>query len=128
MTRGVQIALTNVLDPEREAEFDRWYDDVHIPATLRLPGFVRARRFRLAEEQTAPHLAEPLGFRYLVIYEVDVDQIPAVRAALPGLVASTEGFSGTTIDPHHMRVAVFEQLSDIERPAEPTRTPPGARP
>ena len=82
MTRGVQIALTNVIDPDREPEFATWYDEVHIPATLRLPGFVRASRYRLASKQVAPTLSDKLGYQYLVIYEVDVDMLDDAASAL----------------------------------------------
>ncbi|KAI0634626.1 hypothetical protein C8Q77DRAFT_1055686 [Trametes polyzona] len=33
--------------PEHEAEFDRWYDEEHIPMLAKVPGWVRSRRFVL---------------------------------------------------------------------------------
>jgi len=54
-----------------EAEYNRWYEDVHIPEVLDLPGFVAARRFKLSDAQrsseTLPHNT------YLVIYELTID-------------------------------------------------------
>lgn len=32
-----------------EEEYNRWYDEVHVPAVLQLDGFVSARRFRLSD-------------------------------------------------------------------------------
>lgn len=32
--------------PGREAEYDRWYDEVHVKDVLALPGFQAAERFR----------------------------------------------------------------------------------
>lgn len=113
MTRGVQIALTNVISADQERAFDEWYDNVHIPATLTLPGFISAARYRIADDQMVPALAEALGFRYLVIYEVDLDMLPDARDALPALVASTPGFSSAAMD-KELRVAAFELVS---RPA-----------
>lgn len=113
MTPGVQIALTNVVDPEDEPAFVRWYDEVHIPATLGLPGFVRASRYRLAPQQIAPALAERLGYRHLVIYEIDVDQVDDARAALAEVAASTPGYSSATMA-GDVRVAAFELLSEID--------------
>jgi hypothetical protein len=112
VTRGVQIALTNVISPDDEVEFTTWYDEVHIPATLRLPGFVRASRYRLAAQQIAPALADELGYRYVVIYEVDVDRLDEARAALADLSASTPGFSSTTMA-GDVRVAAFQLMSEI---------------
>jgi len=48
------------VDPAREDEFNRWYDEEHIPEKLRTEGFYSARRFKHA---TDPH-------RYLAVYEV----------------------------------------------------------
>jgi hypothetical protein len=43
------------------ADFDRWYDDVHVPALLGVPGFRSATRYRRLD---APR-------RYLAEYEID---------------------------------------------------------
>jgi hypothetical protein len=32
------------IDPAREAEFNTWYNEDHVPALVRQPGFIRARR------------------------------------------------------------------------------------
>lgn len=47
--------------PEREAEFNRWYDEEHCPQVLRFNGAVSARRYRA--------LSDPDGYRYMVLYE-----------------------------------------------------------
>ena len=47
--------------PEREDEFNRWYDEEHIPEKRSSPGFWSARRYKHSSE---PH-------RYLAVYEVD---------------------------------------------------------
>jgi hypothetical protein len=114
VTRGVQIALTNVISPDDEPEFAMWYDDVHIPATLKLPGFVRASRYRLAAKQIAPALADQLGYQYLVIYDVDVDRLDDARGGLAAVVASTPGFSSKKMAAD-VRVAAFQLMSEINR-------------
>lgn len=58
----VAILVVQVdIDPAREDEFNRWYDEEHVPEKRATPGFRSARRFR--------HFTEP--HRYLAIYEVD---------------------------------------------------------
>jgi hypothetical protein len=49
------------IDPADDEEFNRWYDEEHVPEKLRSPGFRSARRFRAHDDDT----------RYLVIYELD---------------------------------------------------------
>ncbi len=55
----------------REDEYNRWYEDVHIPEVLDLPGFVAARRFKLSDVQRGSE-TRPSN-NYLVIYELTID-------------------------------------------------------
>jgi len=50
-----------------EAEFNRWYDEEHLPALARVPGVLRARRFRASSG--AP--------RYVALYELADADAPA---------------------------------------------------
>jgi hypothetical protein len=84
MPRYTFVVLTNPFAGQDET-FNQWYDDTHIPDVLRLPGFVAAQRFKLAD--TSP----PQGFshRYLALYEVDTDDLEEVRKSL-AIVAGTD--------------------------------------
>lgn len=57
---GLLLVMMDV-DPEHEAEFNRWYDEEHLPERLRCPGFRSARRY-LATEGSP---------KYVAIYELD---------------------------------------------------------
>ena len=49
----------------RDDEFNRWYDETHLPEVLEIEGVVAARRYELGvEDPDAPH-------RYLAVYELD---------------------------------------------------------
>jgi hypothetical protein len=50
---------------EHEAEFNRVYDTQHFPALSRVPGVLRAARYRL-EHSTNPAMA-----RYVTLYEIE---------------------------------------------------------
>lgn len=96
----------------REDDYNRWYDEVHLPDVLRIPGMVSAQRFRI----TAPHPDEPAPeFSYLAIYEIDTEDLPAVmeqlrlRIGTPAMMmsdaldlATTSGFMGTPIGPRRI--------------------------
>ena len=74
MTRAVMVFSTDVL-AELEDEFNRWYDRVHIPSRMSVPGFVNVKRFRAADDVSP---------RYLTIYELTGPEIldsEAYRAA-----------------------------------------------
>jgi hypothetical protein len=57
--------------PGREAEYDKWYDEVHLPDVASVPGIRAAQRFTLGPERSEQS-AEP-QFRHLAVYEVDGD-------------------------------------------------------
>lgn len=46
---------------ELEAQYHRWYNEVHLPEVLAIPGIRSARRFRVRGE----------GIRFMALYELD---------------------------------------------------------
>lgn len=60
-----------------EADFNRWYDETHLPEVCAFPGFRRAWRLRL--EPDGNDLG-PRGQRYVAVYETDAaDYLPVAR-------------------------------------------------
>ena len=102
MKRYTYVVLTNCVESRDEA-FNRWYDDVHIPDLLRIPGVVGATRSRLADAQTA-RVNDALSvvseadtpFRYLAVYKFETDDLHTVlktiveRANTPEMVISKD--------------------------------------
>jgi hypothetical protein len=62
----------------RDAEYNDWYSDVHIPDVLRLDGIVAARRFKLAAMDPPQNGHPP----YLALYEIEIDDISKIPAAI----------------------------------------------
>jgi hypothetical protein len=56
---GAAALLLNAMNaaPEYEAEFNRWYDEEHIPALAAVPGVLCARRFRAASTTLQKYVA-----------------------------------------------------------------------
>ena len=76
MSKSVLLVYTDV-DPEHEEEFNRWYNEMHIPDILQVEGFVAARRYKLSGP--APRDQQSAS-RYLAIYELDtVDTKAAMK-------------------------------------------------
>lgn len=69
MSRSIMIALSNPVSAEQEAEFNHWYDNIHVPEILAAPSVHKATRYKVAA-QTLPMGKTP-QFRYLAIYEVE---------------------------------------------------------
>lgn len=86
MRKFTWIVLTNC-EPGKDEEFNRWYDEVHIPDLLDTPGIVGARRSTLADAQV---MMDENGLRlctskdidarhrYLSIYDIEADDPEAV--------------------------------------------------
>ena len=51
------------VDPEHEDEFNRWYDEEHLPERMGIPGYISARRFKLEEGEGV--------LTYLCIWEME---------------------------------------------------------
>ena len=116
--KGVFLVLSEPVSEAVDAEFNRWYDENHIPDGLLLPGIVKARRFRMAAEQLTPDMATAGGFKYVTIFEVDdVDRIPDARALLPRLREVSAQFFTDALDRDSLRAFVFEQVSEIDEPS-----------
>src|SRR5256885_212776 len=75
VNRSIWIVKIRCTDPAREAEFNRWYDDVHVPDVLRsAPEVLAGQRYKRA----GPPSPGELTAQYLVIYELDAKDPQAV--------------------------------------------------
>jgi hypothetical protein len=63
-TLGILLVLSNCKDPAREEDFNRWYEEVHIPDILDAGGFHTAYRY----ESLDPAATKA---KYMAIYETD---------------------------------------------------------
>jgi hypothetical protein len=109
MKRYVCVALTNAAAGEDD-EFNRWYDDVHLADVLRIPGFVRARRYRLAATDPPQRKST---HQYLAVYEVETDDIDATRRALFAAAGtSAMVLSGSMADPLALFFELIHDTSD----------------
>jgi hypothetical protein len=73
---AIMIALTNSV-PGREAEFNAWYDDIHVKDLVAVPGIVAAQRYLAVPSGDAPAAL----YQYLTIYRTE-GSVDAVRANL----------------------------------------------
>jgi hypothetical protein len=68
------LIVTAEVDPKVEAEWNRWYDDVHLPDALRCPGVRRGQRYVSTGDisEVIGGKREKIGKRvYTTIYELD---------------------------------------------------------
>lgn len=78
MPKYVLLVLTNAADG-RDADFNDWYDQRHLPDVLDVPGMISAQRLELAPLQRKP---PPYPYRYAAIYNIETDDLAAVMAEM----------------------------------------------
>ena len=81
--RHLYLALTNPAEG-REDDFNAWYDTYHVPEVTRhVPEFVAGRRFVLDPlQRSGTGVGEAAPWKYLAVYEVESDDLPATYAGL----------------------------------------------
>ncbi len=99
--------LTVLSNPRsgREDEFNTWYDEVHVPDLLAVPGVRAVSRYKVHAVPGAP--AAPHG--YLAIYELDGDP-DAVLAELAARGADGRISTSDALDAEHVRLDTWEPL------------------
>jgi hypothetical protein len=68
MEKWLVLVETNCRDEARDAEFNRWYDTVHVPDVLSSPDHKSATRYVIEDRVKGKG-------KYLAIYEIETDDI-----------------------------------------------------
>jgi hypothetical protein len=68
MAKGIIHVETRPTSPDRDQEYNTWYDEVHLPELVALDGFVSARRLRPVDGDGP----------YLALYEIEGDDLQAI--------------------------------------------------
>jgi hypothetical protein len=122
MAKYTFVVLSNPTTPAQEAEYNEWYNKIHIPDVLNVPGFVAAQRFTLADAQfgNGPH-----AHRYLALYEIETDDAKATLNELQKRVGTADMFMSDAIDMKGLLAAMFTPVAervlakDVQRPSRP---------
>jgi len=83
MEKWLIVVQADCADPSRESEFHEWYDKVHVPDILTVPGVVRVARY----ENVIAMEDQP---KFLTALEVEAEDIWQVTAGLQANKAEAE--------------------------------------
>jgi hypothetical protein len=97
---GALLMVMFEIDPDYDAEFNRWFDEEHLPERLSCPGFMRGRRYRAVEGE----------HRYLALYELES---PAVLESAEYLAMASPSAWTQRVQPGWLRVVrdVYEDIT-----------------
>jgi len=82
MPHQILLSMSNAV-AGRELEYSDWYDNVHLPQIVRVPGVISAQRY--VYDNATLDADDPSPRQYLAIYEIDGDPQTVVRAILDGM-------------------------------------------
>jgi uncharacterized protein (TIGR02118 family) len=108
MTKKYVFVVYTKPTPGKEEEFNRWYDEVHIPDVLRLPGFLSATRYRYEAVANTSESTHP----YLALYTVETDDIHATQAALTAAANTPAMPLNDALDLPGVKSSYFVALQD----------------
>jgi hypothetical protein len=84
-----------------EAEYNKWYDEVHLGEVCAIPGVTGAKRF-----QSDPGV--PGATPYLAIYELDVEDPTALVAELGRRSSTGVMHMSPTIDVANVQMGIYK--------------------
>jgi len=79
MAKWLLTVESNCADPPREQELNEWYDTVHLPDILEVPGFSSISRY-------VNNNAEEGQCKFLAVYEIETDNIERTLAEFDRVV------------------------------------------
>lgn len=92
----------------RDAQYNAWYQDVHLEQMLALKGFKSVQRFRHVQT-----LGERKSYPYAAIYEIETRDLDAVMKDLYSEAGSGRLLVDASLDRSDIYAAVYEELGPI---------------
>ena len=78
MPRALMLVASSTTDPDRIDAFHEWYA-LHVQELLSLEGIQKATRWEASAHQLIPGLDSIDGRRFLALYEIECDDVEAMR-------------------------------------------------
>ncbi len=104
MPKFKMLVFSNVAKGGDEANYNKWYNEQHIPDVCNVPGFTGAQRFKLKGDEGPA--------QYLAIYEMEADDPDAVVAELTSRAGTDKMIMTDDIDLESATIMMYEQVSE----------------
>lgn len=102
MAKGIIYVETYPSSPDRDQEYNTWYDEVHLPELVAIDGIVSARRLRPVNGEGP----------YLALYEIEGDDLQAVLQSMSA--AKLTMSSALQLDPPPIP-RLLEEIADCHQ-------------
>lgn len=118
MAKYTFVVLTNAT-AGKDAEFNRWYNEQHIPDVLNVPGFVCAQRFQLSDTQMPGNTNK--GHKYLALYEIETDDLEGALKNLRSRTGTADMIMSDAIDLTSADARIFAPVAEKVQAREVAR-------
>jgi len=106
--KTLYVVFGNPVTPEREAEFNEWYEGTHIPDVLKLPGVLSAQRYKVSPLDGAPGAPK---FSYMTVYEIEGDPNEVMASIGAGIGSGDVRMDGAPLDPANISMAFWTPVT-----------------
>jgi hypothetical protein len=103
MPKYKMIALTRPIEG-KEAEYNEWYQNVHLREVVSFPGFTGARRYKHVQQMGGE------AYPYAAIYDIETDDLGAVLGAFGQAAATGKMSRSEAMDYPAAAMAIFEEF------------------
>lgn len=90
----------------QDAEYNRWYTHQHVGDVLRVPGFRTARRYRLAQSDSAAPAP------YLAVYGIESADVQKTLAELHARAGTSQMPLSPALDLDQVKTFLYEALDE----------------
>lgn len=91
----------------KEDEYNDWYQNTHLKQIVAIPGFVRARRLKMAVNMRGES-----AWPYAAIYEIDTDNVAGAFEALSRAGADGSIATSAAFDYDSVYASIYEDFGD----------------
>jgi hypothetical protein len=106
MPRFRMIMLSQA-NPGRDEDYERWYDEIHIPDMMQVPGFVAVQRFRVVKD-----VLGKTPYPFCTIYEIEADSADAALGAMFAALQSGKVRMSDSVDPATGQGFICEEVRE----------------
>ncbi len=110
MPRALMLVASSTTDPDRVDDYHEWYA-LHVKELLELDGIVSATRWETSEHQMIPGLDSIDGRRFLALYQIECDDLEAVRNRINSSSPDRSHSDLLEMDPLPVTL-LFEQIGE----------------
>jgi hypothetical protein len=108
--RQLYIVFGNPTTPDQDGEFNDWYNNIHIPDVLAIPGVLSAQRYK--RSLLDREVGRPVDYGYVTVYEFEGDPNEVMAKIGAGVASGTIRMDGAPFDRTKVNMAFWTPVTE----------------